>query len=741
MNKITLKGCSPTPLANYLKALGVLRIVAEQLRVTAPKGAWQDETFTLSVGCTRAELTNFFLNSYQPSAVVAPWNGGSGFHPKDNKKAINAIRQSETPRLALFRKTIATASAALNELGIKEKPDSGMKESLLRLCRNRFPDESLGWLDAAFFLTKDGDRYRAKYPPLLGTGGNDGRLDFTNNYMQRLSDVFDSTTGEPLPDSASLLDNSLFGDVVTGLADNAVGQFGPAASGGANATSGFSSKACVNPWDFIFMLEGAILFAASSVKRLGSSASGQLSYPFSVRTTGAGYGSASEQDETDSRCEMWMPLWSALSSFIEIQRLFSEGRVQIGLRPARDGLDFYRAIADLGIDRGIDAFQRYAFLKRKGDAHFATPLDRVQVRTRNKTTDLLSDLDQYGWLDRIRRQAAGANAPSSVMRSVRQLDRSIINLCTASQDAPFAALEVRELIIALGRCEQALGRSLPWTEENNIHPVPPLSASWLLAGSQATGFGALEYRLAAALASLRFPYDQKSKGSQNTHSLRSHISPVSSELGNYSWLKADSRDVIGLNGDLADVLNSILHRRILICSERGEWKESSSAPASLSDITMFIENRYDETLLKDLIAGLSLINWSDKKIKEFPRRSKQEDLIPSILYGLLKLCHCHTSIQAGNSPIKLNPAIHRMAASDQPDRAAKLAIDRLRASGHPLRNGNLSGFLGTSKRVAAAILFNLWSDEQEALSQLIHSDKIKSPESKHNQTEENILEL
>ena len=34
-----------------------------------------------------------------------------------------------------------------------------------------------------------------KYPSLLGTGGNDGNLDFTNNAMQRLGELFD-----PIPD-------------------------------------------------------------------------------------------------------------------------------------------------------------------------------------------------------------------------------------------------------------------------------------------------------------------------------------------------------------------------------------------------------------------------------------------------------------------------------------------------------------------------------------------------------------
>ena len=45
------------------------------------------------------------------------------------------------------------------------------------------------WMDAAMVLEDDGT---PKYPALLGSGGNDGRLDFTNNFMKRLGEVFDS---------------------------------------------------------------------------------------------------------------------------------------------------------------------------------------------------------------------------------------------------------------------------------------------------------------------------------------------------------------------------------------------------------------------------------------------------------------------------------------------------------------------------------------------------------------------
>ena len=74
-----LTGCSPTPLANYLKALGILRLVAEQSDASA-RGWWQDEHFCLLTRLSREELHAFFLDEYQPTPIISPWNKGSGFY-------------------------------------------------------------------------------------------------------------------------------------------------------------------------------------------------------------------------------------------------------------------------------------------------------------------------------------------------------------------------------------------------------------------------------------------------------------------------------------------------------------------------------------------------------------------------------------------------------------------------------------------------------------------------------------
>ena len=63
------------------------------------------------------------------------------------------------------------------------KRRGAVKAQLVATLRARLPESTLSWLDAALVLSAGGV---LRFPQLLGTGGNDGRLEFTNNLMQRL---------------------------------------------------------------------------------------------------------------------------------------------------------------------------------------------------------------------------------------------------------------------------------------------------------------------------------------------------------------------------------------------------------------------------------------------------------------------------------------------------------------------------------------------------------------------------
>jgi CRISPR-associated protein Csx17 len=703
MPDVMLLGCAPEPLAHYLKALGVLRLIAEQVDLKA-RGFWQAEAFVLQSILDQQGVEQFFLDTYQPTPVVAPWNGGSGFYPKDNSKAILAIEQSSAPRFAPYRETITCARTILQILTLSEKVSQDHKSLLLEACRARFPEHSVAWLDAAFVLTTDG----VKYPPLLGTGGNDGRLDFTNNCMQRLLDVIDPGNSMATPQSLQWLRGALYGAVQSGLLKGAaIGQFFPGAAGGANAEASFMADSLINPWDFIFMLEGALLFASATVKRLEAGTPGALSYPFSVRQSGVGYGSASQADESSARAELWLPLWQTPTSLAELRALMAEGRAQVGRRSARTGVDFARAVAGLGVDRGITAFQRYGFQVRNGLAYFATPLGRFVVR-RQPQVDLLSDVD--AWLDRFRRAASANQAPASANRALRGVEDAILRVCQ-QRSTP----RLQELLIALGECERAMVTSLAWAQESGLTPIPPLSASWLDETNDQTP----AFRLAATAASVWGRYGS----SQLAVPFRCQMEPVHTWIRDAHlqvvWQTETGRDVAWHGGNPIAALSAVMARRILKAVQAGcaTFPDHGRLTADLHDIAEFIEGRTNDHRLVALLWGLLLLDWPAVPVAAQTRAARPERMFPGATYALLKLCFAGQDVR--DVEIPLVPEIHRRALMGDGAVATSLAARRLQASGlvPAVQRVALSG--ASTRRIATAMVFPVSAFHLEQLAQTV----------------------
>src|SRR5690606_41339195 len=71
VHEIVLSGCSPIPLANYLKALGVLRLVAEQADPGA-RGLWRNDAIVLLTRLHAEALERLFLEEHEPTPAPAP---------------------------------------------------------------------------------------------------------------------------------------------------------------------------------------------------------------------------------------------------------------------------------------------------------------------------------------------------------------------------------------------------------------------------------------------------------------------------------------------------------------------------------------------------------------------------------------------------------------------------------------------------------------------------------------------
>lgn len=673
---LPLGGCTPIPLASYLKALGVLRLLSSNENSAtgsaadpSARGWWANERFHLLTTLDRDGLLKFFLEEYAPTPIMAPWNGGSGFYPKDNKEGFGPLSAGPVAnRFDGIASGIRSASEAITLSGLEARPAGKDKVELVEALRGNLTDAALGWIDAALVLTGA----TAKYPQLLGTGGNDGRLDFTNNFMRHLvskKGLFDAKSGAPQKDAARLLETSLFDIPTPGMTSAAVGQFAPGSAGGPNATTGFNRDSSVNPWDFVLMLEGSVAFAGAATRRHQSASGFGASFPFTVRAVGAGDGGVGVEDEQDARAEFWAPLWANPARFMEIDALLSEGRAVLNERTARDGLEFARAVASLGTSRGFSEFERYGFFMRSGKAFLATPIGRgASAKERSTGVRLMADLDAGGWLDRVRHVARQKEDSAAGRTAIKQLEDALFEL--VAEGATPAKFE--GALVALGRVAAWLAIS-PKGRVAVGTPPPLLSRSWMLEADDGTP----EFRVAAALAGIGLsrlgfgePRDkepstadtpQPERPAADTQAkdepdgtpwylshpmpMAAHLVPIDERRYVDAQLKRvklrwsddpDPSTVVWGTGSLVANLNSVLERRLLETGMRGlpDKPLGGALTARLADVTAFLRGDFDDARCADLLRGLI---WAKPAwLRRPPHRPESRQLVAPFAYAALK---------------------------------------------------------------------------------------------------------
>ena len=727
-NMITLAGCSPTPLASYLKALGVLRLIAnptssgsETAADSEVRGWWANECFHIRTSLDAEALTHFFLEEYAPSPIIAPWNGGSGFYPGDNKKGIEPLAGVKVaPRFLAIADAIKAAFQEIQKQGLKKRPEGPDKAHFVAGLRGYLADAALDWLDAVLVLSGDG----LNFPQLLGTGGNDGRLDFTNNFMQRLASTFDIATGKPKEDTARLLRTALFADGTWAFHNVAIGQFAPGAAGGPNASTGYEADSNVNPWDFVLALEGSIMFAGAATRRHQGSPELGASFPFTVRPTGAGWGGVSDSDEENTRAEFWAPLWDQPAGHSELEGLLREGRAVLNGKTARDGLDFARAAASLGTSRGVSGFARYGFVMRSGRAYLAAPLGTLNVGSRtSEGVELIGDLDAGGWLSRIRRLAREKGASARARTAVKQLEDALFAMSEAH-------VRPRSVQGALG----ALGDLVGWLRDSRdapgkISPPPRLSYKWVRMADDGTP----EYRVAVALASLGWSssenpqQDAPAEGEapstdtvENTTvpkkriALAAHFAPLDAETipkWRRGWDAQNQTRVIWGTGDLESNLIALLQRRLI--DEAIDAPLEARASARLADVAAFLEGNFDDVRCARLLAGLI---WAQPAQLPFVKQPLRP-VVPFAYATLKPIFIPDVSLKAlaekglipPNCKLPIPSGLVSRLRSGRVEEAVHMALTRAHASGIvcSFAGRKISQKAQMGRRLAAALLIPL----------------------------------
>jgi CRISPR-associated protein Csx17 len=459
----------------------------------------------------------------------------------------------------------------------------------------------------------------------------------------------------------------------------------------------------VNPWDFVLMIEGSLLFAGSVARRLGANSAYCAVFPFSVESVAVGYASATASEETTdgSRAELWLPLWSEPATYGEIKHLFAEGRAQLGRRQARNAVEFALAVNLLGVSRGVKSFTRYGFLKRNGLAFLAAPLGRVEVTLRPQAR-LLDDPPLIDWIDRLRAACRDKDkTPGRYQTALRQIDRAMFQFANRSEQGndPKYLLDV---LCALGSAERTLANGLAFCNDKYIRPLQGLSPNWLIDAAQA-GEAGREFRLAASLASIM------AESKTDLGPLRTHLEPVE-QKGHWAKWSPDSTSAVWTNRALSDNLAAVLLRRLLE-SERAAVQGCSLRArvfAPLEDVVAFINQQTDDARLTDLLWALAGVKWTAREFRHraFKKRRaaafRSPHLTPSpTAFGLIRLTLVSLKL-IGETFTTNHGTKHRWRVANSTD-SGSLEIVPIAEPFQQLARGDLSDAENLSAR-------RLWSD-------------------------------
>ena len=212
-------GCSTRPMGNYLKALGLLRIIKDKIAPDA-QGFWQGDSFYIQSSLTWEEIIDRILMSYEPSGISTPWNGSSGFYRKRPSFMVDILK-SKCDRWNRLKNAYQICLKLTDREGLREdlkKKNKTKKYEFISQVRSAAVEESWNnWLNVVsvpkIVVDEDGKRKQEyAYPGLTGgTGGIIASKDMGYCFADAISCLWDLKTGVAKKNAKSLIESSLLG--------------------------------------------------------------------------------------------------------------------------------------------------------------------------------------------------------------------------------------------------------------------------------------------------------------------------------------------------------------------------------------------------------------------------------------------------------------------------------------------------------------------------------------------------
>lgn len=763
---VGLRSHEYSSLLSYLAALGTFRVLASQKDKTA-RMHWEDGTPMLITRLKEAELVNFFLYDYSPSPILSPWNGGNPLFVAPEKiKTIfdsnhkrflnyqNAIiaayesyieiaRENSENNLVLLSlleqiklicnsqqlnpQDLANAKIQLSEyfgnlskdsFGKKAKSqltDKKIKAKLILTLRSKLSDIAIKWIDSAIIIDISNVD---KASPILISGGNDGRFEFSNHFLLNLIDVT-LPEGDDYSDSANLLLEALYkrcDTVALGNNDVVVGPFDPTGAGTMNAVPGVD-KIILNQWMYVLAFEGILLFA-SSITRRNDSIVGEPTTPFSVkRSLSIGHPSTSEGEE-QFRGEIWTPQWRNPIRLFELERLFGEGRMEWNGKQANYGRDTIRSTVSLGVERGIESFTRYTILERRGRANSAINFDSF-------FTGSLPEINLTTKFDRWLVDLEKSNL-RSVLTAKKDIDNAIYELAKSAKNDSRRPTLLSNFLTSISKSERIVGISTNSVREK-INPISKQDANdWI----EYLDDGTAEMRVAIGLASL---HDFEYKNQKFTPSY--YLRPIKYDnLGKAKWRERGSI-ISGISTlPIVQIFTSLLSKRITDLSQQKienrhtDFSQPGVLPGfnrgavvRIGDITDLYQGELNENKIAEIFCGLLLLDWSkisnDKLLNIFQTHDNSESYLPPEWCTLTRFFH--------NLPITKGLLLTvpsnwgQLLLNQEVDKILTNALERLRIAGFQPKVHKIQYNQNNLLRLAPCLLLHLpYQILNQALNQI-----------------------
>lgn len=400
-----------------------------------------------------------------------------------------------------------------------------------------------------------------------------------------------------------------------------------------------------------------------------------------------------------------MPLWREPATWAAFERLLKEGRMLSGRQLAGNAIDAAMALGRSGTARGLEAFERFGFIERNGQANLAVPLGRWVVEPR-PTVGVVDQVE--GWVLAYRRAAEAKGAPKSAGLQARGLQAASLALLRQPTSA-----RLESLLVRLGEAEDAIVRSPKWAKAARLAPLPPLAPEDLEASLD---FDTPELELARALSSL----------SGVASPLRFNCLPLDETGRRFATggeSLRDSADVVWRSADLVGSLNRVVLRRLNDLGGGDAYPFRTRFCVRPESVAAFIEGALDDLRIARVARGLMSVRWKTAVTRN---RGKPAALPPPFV-----ACRLAWTGDAPWSAYRPDGSVPKLLMRGRGSTAVAAAERRLASLGVRLRFATSRHHVELSpaqaRRLAAALVFPL---SRRDLEWLLHTARLQSHEAR-----------